>query len=132
MGEELERRQTVERNNGRLAMVAILGLMWQDGQFGIHPLQLLKTEGFWGPNLDWIIKDIGMCAGGSLCGLREKRGRGVSRMAMRGTTVFKNESKAVLDAAEVARKVGVEKRGDITEWGEKLLKAEAEAKAERI
>merc|ERR1712203_949136 len=33
---------------------------------------------------------------------------------------------------EVARKVGMEKRGDITEWGEKLLKDEAEAKAERI
>eukprot|EP00913_Durusdinium_trenchii_P035029 g32769.t1 len=28
--EELERKQTVERNNGRLAMVAIMGLMVQD------------------------------------------------------------------------------------------------------
>merc|ERR1712039_424843 len=45
---------------------------------------------------------------------------------------MKNESKAVIDAVEVARKVGVEKRGDITEWGEKLLKDEAEAKAARI
>merc|ERR1719401_2934896 len=49
-----------------------------------------------------------------------------------GGSRFKNDSKAVIDAAEVARKVGMEKRGDITEWGEKLLKDEAKAKAERI
>merc|ERR1719436_963123 len=128
--EELERRQTVERNNGRLAMVAILGLMWQDGQFGIHPLQLLKTEGFWGPNLDWMIRNLTICGDGggvtaSFCAVRP-RGRGVvTQTALRATmrpAVFKNESQAILDARELARAVGVRKRGDVTEHGEKLLK----------
>jgi len=45
--EEIERRQTVERNNGRLAMVGILGMMWQDGQFGLPPVQYLYKNGWW-------------------------------------------------------------------------------------
>jgi len=65
--EELERRQTVERNNGRLAMVAILGLMWQDGTFGASPIALLATNGWWGPSVDWVIKDIPICMGTALC-----------------------------------------------------------------
>merc|ERR1719436_1808250 len=65
--EELERRQTVERNNGRLAMVAIMGMMVQDGMFGKTPLAMLKSDGFWGPPVDIFIKDIPQCAGGSFC-----------------------------------------------------------------
>mmetsp|Transcript_78042 Transcript_78042/g.180989 ORF Transcript_78042/g.180989 Transcript_78042/m.180989 type:complete len:440 (+) Transcript_78042:57-1376(+) len=65
--EELERRQTVERNNGRLAMIAIMGLMVQDGMFGVSPIALLKTDGWWGPSVDLFIKDIPICMGTSFC-----------------------------------------------------------------
>jgi len=65
--EELERRQTVERNNGRLAMVAIMGLMVQDGMFDTNPIALLKTDGWWGPAVDVFIKDIPICMGTALC-----------------------------------------------------------------
>lgn len=61
--EELERRQTVERNNVRLAMVAILGMMWQDGTFGKTPMVMLATEGFWGPPVDFLVNDIPLCTG---------------------------------------------------------------------
>mmetsp|Transcript_30688 Transcript_30688/g.41185 ORF Transcript_30688/g.41185 Transcript_30688/m.41185 type:complete len:318 (-) Transcript_30688:139-1092(-) len=64
---ELERRQTVERNNGRLAMVAIFGLMVQDGMFDASPISLLKTDGWWGPAVDVFIKDIPICMGTALC-----------------------------------------------------------------
>eukprot|EP00411_Alexandrium_monilatum_P055777 CAMPEP_0175422344 /NCGR_PEP_ID=MMETSP0095-20121207/47707_1 /TAXON_ID=311494 /ORGANISM="Alexandrium monilatum, Strain CCMP3105" /LENGTH=442 /DNA_ID=CAMNT_0016721585 /DNA_START=46 /DNA_END=1374 /DNA_ORIENTATION=- len=65
--EELERRQTVERNNGRLAMIAIMGLMVQDGMFGKGPIELLKSDGWWGPSVNWFIKDIPICMGTSFC-----------------------------------------------------------------
>jgi len=59
--EELERKQTAERNNGRLAMVAIIGLMWQDGTFGKTPFALL-TETGWLP--DRFFKYIPQCVDG--------------------------------------------------------------------
>mmetsp|Transcript_55052 Transcript_55052/g.172616 ORF Transcript_55052/g.172616 Transcript_55052/m.172616 type:complete len:447 (-) Transcript_55052:115-1455(-) len=65
--EELERRQTAERNNGRLAMVAIMGLMVQDGMFGKSPIALLQSDGWWGPSVNWFIKDIPICMGTSYC-----------------------------------------------------------------
>jgi hypothetical protein len=67
--EELERRQTVERNNGRLAMVAIIGMMWQDGTFGKTPLAMFAEDGFWGPDVNFIIKDIPICSGTALCAM---------------------------------------------------------------
>jgi len=81
--EELERRQTVERNNGRLAMVAILGLMWQDGTFGKSPIAFLSSDGWFGPNLDFLIKDITICQVGETlrCATKE-RASGVRRMAV--------------------------------------------------
>jgi len=68
--EELERRQTSERNNGRLAMIGIMGLMVQDGMFGTSPIALLKSDGWWGPSVDYFIQDIPICMGTSLCALR--------------------------------------------------------------
>merc|ERR1719245_15481 len=44
---ELERRQTAERNNGRLAMIAIMGMMVQDGIWSKTPLMMLKSDGWW-------------------------------------------------------------------------------------
>lgn len=64
---EIWRRQTVERNNGRLAMVAILGMMWQDGTFAKTPIQMLVSDGWFGPPVDFLVKDIPQCAGGTLC-----------------------------------------------------------------
>jgi hypothetical protein len=59
--EELERRQTVERNNGRLAMFAIMGLMVQDTTFGKTPFALLNSDG-WLP--DRFFKYIPQCVAG--------------------------------------------------------------------
>ncbi|CAE7306841.1 FCPE [Symbiodinium sp. KB8] len=79
--EELERKQTSERNNGRLAMVAILGLMWQDGTFGEPPLSYMNRYGFWGEPVQYIVSHIANCQSysgsyvdnGGLCAL--PRGR---------------------------------------------------------
>lgn len=59
--EELERKQTAERNNGRLAMAAIIGLMWQDGTFGASPIATIATDGLWGPGLDRFVQYIPQC-----------------------------------------------------------------------
>jgi len=67
--EELERRQTVERNNGRLAMVAFIGMAWQDGTFGKSPLAMFVDDGFWGPDVNFLIKDIPICSGSALCAM---------------------------------------------------------------
>jgi len=56
------RKQTVERNNGRLAMVAILGMMWQDGQFGMPPIESLSKYGWWGPGVSYLVEDLPLCA----------------------------------------------------------------------
>eukprot|EP00931_Biecheleriopsis_adriatica_P115739 TRINITY_DN914_c0_g1_i2.p1 TRINITY_DN914_c0_g1~~TRINITY_DN914_c0_g1_i2.p1 ORF type:complete len:477 (-),score=106.98 TRINITY_DN914_c0_g1_i2:230-1660(-) len=78
---EIVRKQTVERNNGRLAMVAILGLMWQDGTFGESPIAYMTKYGFWGSSVEWFVKDINICSDG-LCAHTERR----SRTAMRATS----------------------------------------------
>lgn len=60
--EELERKQTAERNNGRLAMAAIIGLMWQDGTFGASPIYTIATDGLWGPSFgDRFVQYIPQC-----------------------------------------------------------------------
>lgn len=85
--EELERRQTVERNNGRLAMIAIIGLMFQDWKFGKTPIELIKEGGFWGPPVDFIIQDIPICRSGTLCAVKPPvRGPGLTAMR---ATVYK-------------------------------------------
>lgn len=88
--EELERRQTSERNNGRLAMVAIMGLMVQDSMFGKCPIALLKTDGWWGPSVDFFIKDIPICMGTTFCAL-PSTGRRAGRVARRATAIGKPE-----------------------------------------
>jgi len=60
--QEKIRKQTVERNNGRLAMVAILGMMWQDGQFGMPPIESLSKYGWWGPGVSYLVEDLPLCA----------------------------------------------------------------------
>jgi len=44
--EEFERRQTVERNNGRLAMIAIWGMIVQEIAFGKTPFQMQNSGGW--------------------------------------------------------------------------------------
>lgn len=88
--EEIERKQTSERNNGRLAMIAILGLMWQDGTFGEPPLTYMNKNGFWGEPVQFIVSHIVNCQSfsgsyvdnGGLCAV-PKRHEG--RVAMRAT-----------------------------------------------
>eukprot|EP00445_Apocalathium_hangoei_P035527 CAMPEP_0203960024 /NCGR_PEP_ID=MMETSP0359-20131031/90862_1 /ASSEMBLY_ACC=CAM_ASM_000338 /TAXON_ID=268821 /ORGANISM="Scrippsiella Hangoei, Strain SHTV-5" /LENGTH=334 /DNA_ID=CAMNT_0050894229 /DNA_START=30 /DNA_END=1031 /DNA_ORIENTATION=+ len=89
---EIQRRQTSERNNGRLAMMAILGMMWQDGTFGMSPFALMRETGLWGPNIDFIIKDIPACAGGSMCALKPA-----------GTRVARNATALHAEATEEPR-----------------------------
>ncbi|CAE8711706.1 unnamed protein product [Polarella glacialis] len=77
---ELHRRQTAERNNGRLAMIAIMGLMVQDGLFPGNPIANLKTTGWWGnPAVDMWVNDIPIChiAG---CALPRERKAGLTAM----------------------------------------------------
>jgi hypothetical protein len=86
--EELERKQTAERNNGRLAMVAIMGLMVQDGILGQSPINLFsKGGGWWGPTVQFLVKDIGACQGppgnniGNVCAIRQHASRsGITAM----------------------------------------------------
>mmetsp|Transcript_36879 Transcript_36879/g.86451 ORF Transcript_36879/g.86451 Transcript_36879/m.86451 type:complete len:253 (-) Transcript_36879:193-951(-) len=60
--EEIERRQTVERNNGRLAMIGIWGLVVQDYMFG-DPIVSMGTKGFWS-EYEWVIAKVPLCKGG--------------------------------------------------------------------
>jgi len=62
--EEIERKQTVERNNGRLAMVGFSGLVSQELFFGSNPIAMLGKNGFWQPEFEWIIRDVPICKSG--------------------------------------------------------------------
>ncbi|CAK9098465.1 unnamed protein product [Durusdinium trenchii] len=81
--EELERKQTVERNNGRLAMVAIMGLMVQDGMFGEPPLSYMSKNGWWGEPVQWYVQHINNCQSftgavvdnAAVCALPRRTGR---------------------------------------------------------
>ncbi|CAE7459457.1 unnamed protein product [Symbiodinium natans] len=80
--EELERRQTSERNNGRLAMVAIMGMMWQDGTFGQPPLAYMNVNGFWGEPVNFIVQDIANCKGQPGLCAQSTRGERTAMRAM--------------------------------------------------
>merc|ERR1712107_637649 len=56
-------------------MIAIMGLMVQDGLFGVDPLTYLIKEGWWGQPVDWLVKDLPMCigAGPGGCALMPRR-----------------------------------------------------------
>eukprot|EP00435_Cladocopium_sp_Y103_P029892 s1736_g7.t1 len=86
--EELERKQTSERNNGRLAMIAIMGLMVQemgtgDGMFGEPPLTYMSKNGWWGEPVQFFVQHINNCQSfdgsliqnGSICALPSRIGR---------------------------------------------------------
>jgi len=81
--EELERKQTSERNNGRLAMIAIMGLMVQDGMFGEPPLTYMSKNGWWGEPVQFFVQHINNCQSfdgspiqnGSICALPQRGGR---------------------------------------------------------
>jgi hypothetical protein len=95
--EELERRQSVERNNGRLAMVAIMGLMVQDGLLGQSPFAAAKTMGMWGPSVNWLIADIPVCNVGGCALHKERRGPGLT--AMRATATGEATPEVKMSAA---------------------------------
>eukprot|EP00438_Fugacium_kawagutii_P010025 Skav212657 [mRNA] locus=scaffold1227:196379:201782:+ [translate_table: standard] len=80
---ELERKQTSERNNGRLAMIAIMGLMVQDGMFGEPPLTYMSKNGWWGEPVQFFVQHINNCQSfdgspiqnGSICALPGRTAR---------------------------------------------------------
>merc|ERR1719421_405414 len=81
---ELMRRQTTERNNGRLAMLAVLGCIVQDIKFGATPFAFASREGLWGPNVDKIVMDIPICTTTQICALpRDTDGGRAGLTAMR-------------------------------------------------
>ncbi|CAE8679264.1 unnamed protein product [Polarella glacialis] len=80
---ELHRKQTAERNNGRLAMVAIMGLLVQDYLFPGNPIANMKTTGWWGPSVDYFVHDIAVCQIAGCALPRERRDAGLT--AMRAT-----------------------------------------------
>ena len=81
--EELERKQTSERNNGRLAMIAIMGMMVQDGMFGEPPLTYISKNGWWGEPVQFFVQHINNCQSfdgsaiqnGSICAMPRRMGR---------------------------------------------------------
>lgn len=80
--DELDRRQTVERNNGRLAMIGIWGIVVQEYMFSKTPIAMFRSEGWWGSSVDWFIKDIPICQEGpTFCAVKTaKRGPGLTAM----------------------------------------------------
>merc|ERR1719471_79329 len=104
---ELERRQTVERNNGRLAMIAIIGMMWQDGMFGKTPIQELGSSGWFGGQIGFLTQNIPICNGANFCALPKSSGR-VSRTA-RQAWLNDNDNQLVVSPATL-KKIQASKR----------------------
>jgi light-harvesting complex I chlorophyll a/b binding protein 1 len=60
-------------------MIAIMGLMVQDYTFGMAPLQMINKGGFYGPPVDFIVQDLGLCMGYTYCATRERTARTIMR-----------------------------------------------------
>merc|ERR1719215_2149280 len=98
------------------------------------PIQSLKTDGFWGPPVDFIVKDIYICSGGG-CALRPAGSR-IARTAMRAEPEKMSAAVPYLKYPEVLEGwVGGEKGFDplgVTDALPVYLVREAELKHGRV
>merc|ERR1712190_718314 len=73
-------------------MMAIMGMMVQDGLFGKTPMQMLSTEGWWGPGVDRYVKYIPLSQGNNLFATKNPT-RGPGLTAMRAAAEIKTTTR---------------------------------------
>merc|ERR1719191_1066569 len=80
-------------------MIGIMGMMVQDGLFGMSPIKYMEKEGWWGEPVDFIVKDIPMCSFG--CALPREKPSRAGLTAMRAVVYEDPFPRAANDVEEI-------------------------------